>query len=365
MKIIHFHKTLNIGGIDTLVCSLANNMAREHDVSICTFLKLEEREGLRSQLENVHYLSLGHKRLTVVSKIFDMFKIYRLLKKGKYDIVQLHGAFPFFIIAIALLHKKTRFFYTVHSDATKENTPLENKLLRFKKKYFQKGWLHPITISKTSQESFKKLYQCESELIENGLETPCVYNSVNPILDYKYSNNTRIFVHAGRLSVAKNQKVLCQVFRRLITEGRDVVLLIIGPKDDQLIYEELLPFFNNRIVYLGPQNDVPSYFYFSDAMCLPSIFEGLPITLLESLSVGCIPICSPVGGIVDVIQNEENGILSKSESFEDYYQAILKWLSFSESENMRIRNNAKETFKKYDIIHCVNKYLKVYNNTML
>lgn len=44
-----------------------------------------------------------------------------------------------------------------------------------------------------------------------------------------------------------------------------------------------------------------------DAMCLPSIWEGLPVTLLEALSVGCIPICSNVGGIPDVIESGMNG----------------------------------------------------------
>lgn len=365
MKIIHFHHTLNIGGIDTLVCALVNNMAKEHDVSICTFLKLEKDEGMRPLLCNVKYFSLGNNSLSMINRILDMFKIYKFLARESYDIVQLHGAFPFYIIAVPLLKKKMQFFYTIHSDAYKENTPFENKILKIKKYYFKKGWMRPITISETSQKSFRDLYQCESTLIKNGIEEPYIDNEINPLLQFRYTKDTKLFVHAGRLCPAKNQIVLCQVFEKLISEGHDVVLLIIGPKDDMLIYEKLQPFFNERIIYLGPQTKIPIYFYYSDAMCMPSLYEGLPIALLESLSVGCAPICSPVGGIIDVIQNGVNGILSRSESLDDYYEAILKWITLSEHDKDRIRNNARLSFKKYNISTCVKTYLELYTENCL
>ena len=44
--------------------------------------------------------------------------------------------------------------------------------------------------------------------------------------------------------------------------------------------------------------------YLSDAFCLTSVYEGLPISLLEAISCGCVPVCTPVGGITEVVHHE-------------------------------------------------------------
>jgi glycosyltransferase involved in cell wall biosynthesis len=109
---------------------------------------------------------------------------------------------------------------------------------------------------------------------------------------------------------------------------------------------------------------VEELFYKADGMCLPSLYEGLPMTLLESIAVGCIPICSPVGGIVNVITNGENGVLSKSSSEEDYYYAMKSFLSKSDDEIIKMKEAAKASFKDYDICKTAQEYLNVYNQVL-
>ena len=117
---------------------------------------------------------------------------------------------------------------------------------------------------------------------------------------------------------------------------------------------------NYRIVYLGERSDVPSLLAQCDAFCLPSIWEGLPVSMLEALSVGCIPICSPVGGIPDVIKDGENGILSKSSSLEDYYYAVMRFISMSKQERDKMCRLASTSFQKYDIENSAKHYLDLY-----
>ena len=101
-------------------------------------------------------------------------------------------------------------------------------------------------------------------------------------------------------------------------------------------------------------------FSYADAMCLPSIWEGLPVTLLESLSVGCIPICSPVGGIVDVVTHGYNGLLSKDSSEEQYYKVLKEYMDMSDERHKEIRNNCVESFVPYDIKQTVQQYELAY-----
>jgi glycosyltransferase involved in cell wall biosynthesis len=95
-------------------------------------------------------------------------------------------------------------------------------------------------------------------------------------------------------------------------------------------------------------------------MCLPSIYEGLPIVLLEAIAVGCIPICAPAGGCVNVIQNGINGFLSTSSNEEDYYQVVKQFLSLNATELELFKLQCKASFSIYDIKICSQKHLKYY-----
>lgn len=367
MNIVHFHNSLYIGGIDTFIRDLLNVMVKKHNITLCTFYSMNQQDGLLPTLEpDIKYMTLGNKRLSIITKLKNLFKIPFFVHKGKFDIVHIHGAFNFYILAVLFLHKRVRFFYTIHSDAVMENGPLSRKMLWLKKYCFRKKYIVPITISKNSQQSFYDLYGCESVLIENGIKAPLPKDAyIDSIKPYRYTNDTKVFVHAGRICTAKNQIVLCKVFERLIRENYDVVLLIAGPKEDNEIYNNLLPLFSERIVYLGPQSNIASYFAHADGMCLPSIYEGLPITLLESMALGCIPICSPVGGISNVVTNGLDGILSLSSSEVDYYNSMCEYLALEGDQINEMKLKCEETFEKYNIQISAEKYLISYQANRL
>lgn len=102
----------------------------------------------------------------------------------------------------------------------------------------------------------------------------------------------------------------------------------------------------------------------SDAFCLPSIYEGLPIALLEALSVGCIPICSPVGGIVNVITSGSNGILSASSAEEDYYMALKKYLELTAAERAEMKKRCLASFADYSIEKASQAYIAYYRKIL-
>ena len=139
-----------------------------------------------------------------------------------------------------------------------------------------------------------------------------------------------------------------------------VALLIAGKEEDDAILRRLRPYFSDRIQFLGLRTDVPSLMAKADGMCLPSVWEGLPVTLLESLAVGCIPICSPVGGIVNVVTDGRNGLLSQSSREEDYHQAMLRFLSLGADDVARLRQQCTRSFQPYHISNTVQQYLQEY-----
>ncbi len=360
MRILHIHPSMLSGGIEAMICAIAAEMARQgHDVTFCSIYQPKPDDIFWYRLpETVHKETLG-KQSTGFS-LNEVFSVYRFIRDGHYDVVQLHGFFYYFFLSVLLLPRQM-FYYTFHNDAKKESFKWDVRFFWLKKLMFRLGRVRAITISPASQQSFRELYRCQSALCENGIPMPTVSDAVNAVDEAHITQTTRVFLHPGRIAEAKNQLVLVRVFDRLVREGQDVVLLIAGRKEDDAIFRQIRPFFSDRIRFLGLRTDVPSLMAKADAMCLPSVWEGLPVTLLECLAVGCIPICSPVGGIVNAIEDGRNGLLSKSSSEEDYYQAMMRFLALTTDEIAQLKEQCTSSFQPYHISNTVQKYLQEYS----
>ena len=360
MRILHIHPSMLAGGVEAMICSMAAEMARQgHDVTVCSIYQPKPDDIFWSRLPgNVHRDTLG-KGNTGFS-LREVFAVYRYIRRGHFDVVQLHGFLYYYFFAVVMLPRQ-RFFYTFHSDARRENFKWDVRFFPLKKLVFRLGLVRAITISPASQQSFRDLYGCSSSLCENGIPMPVVDDSPNVVDEARLTPATRVFLHPGRITEAKNQLVLVRVFRRLIEEGQDVVLLIVGKEEDDAILQQLRPYFCDRIRYLGLRTDVPSLLARADAMCLPSVWEGLPVTLLECLAVGCIPVCSPVGGIVNVVEDGRNGLLSASSGEDDYFQTIQRFLAMDSEDIARMQQLCRQSFQPYHITNSVRKYLQVYN----
>lgn len=288
--------------------------------------------------------------------------LYRCIRDGHYDVVHIHGFFYYYALAVFMLHKRVKFVYTIHSDAAKENTIWDRRLIALKKFSFRHGLIHPVTISKESKRSFTAFYGQDSTLIYNGIPEYVTNAKTDKLREFRLTNKTKLFLHPGRISSPKNQVVLVKAFDRLVKDGLDVVLLIAGSKQDLQIWERIEPYLSKHIVYLGERNDVRDLLSEADAFCLPSIWEGMPVTLLEALSVGCIPICSPVGGIPEVVKNGYNGFLSENSNENAYYKTLKEFMNCPDVEVKQIKQNCLETFKKFRIAEVVNKYIKLYKS---
>ena len=363
MRILQMHRNLGAGGIEAMVFHLSNELVKGNDVTVCTINTPSTNDHFYANLNpKIKKETIGKSESS--NPIGTVFKIFQYIRNGHFDIVQLHGFFYYYSLAIILLHKKTHFFYTVHSDAAKENNPWDVRLLRLKRYCFRKKWLMPITISPASQESFQSLYHCDSKMIYNGIAKPEI-NYQTGIRDlFDIPSSTKIFIHPGRISPEKNQIWLCRVFDRLIREGNDVALIIAGPAHFHHIMEKLSPYFSDRIKYVGERSDIPALMSQCSGLCLCSQYEGMPVVLLEALATGCIPICTPVGGIVNVIKDGINGILASEVTEESYYMAMQRFISLCEQTPAvtTLKDHCTQSFSVFDIKKTSHEYEEYYNS---
>lgn len=97
-----------------------------------------------------------------------------------------------------------------------------------------------------------------------------------------------VYIHVGRFHASKNHVFLLQVFAELIKENKNVELLIVG--DGELrdeIKKEIIQLGLDRYVHmLGMRNDIPDLLRAADCFVFPSIWEGLPVTVIEAQAAG-------------------------------------------------------------------------------
>lgn len=84
--------------------------------------------------------------------------------------------------------------------------------------------------------------------------------------------------------------------------------------------------------------------------------EGLPISLLEAMSMGVMPVSTPAGGVCDVIRNGENGYISSSHSSEDFYKTIKD--AIANVAGVTSKYIITEYQEKYSMVACAKAYLE-------
>jgi glycosyltransferase involved in cell wall biosynthesis len=284
----------------------------------------------------------------------------QLIKEIKPDVIHCHQNLVNYIFPLTIIFPTIKFFHTIHNDAPKEvSNALEYYFRRF---FYSLGIVKAITISNETSQSFIKYYKTKNyHEIYNGRKQPLPSSEFKKVKDYIDGIRIKsdlVFLHIARCAPQKNQKMLIEVFNRLIDEGKSVALIILGNGFDSPVGDELKLMASEMIYFLGIKPNVADYYLNSDAFCLSSIHEGMPITLIEAFACGCVPICTPVGGISDSIENGITGFLSKSISADEYYKAILAYIE------QKVKINKEYLIEHYNlrfsIRGCAHQHIKLF-----
>lgn len=354
MKILQVIPNLQSGGAESFTVELTLELCRKgHDCEILTLFD-DSNSKLRSKLGNYAKVSSLHKKLGFDFK--SLIKLYQYVKTGNYEVVHAHvNAIPYILISCLLL-RKVRFVATIHSDAKFEAGGAFSKWVRFL--LFKTNLCTPVTISEESLLSFKKFYGINAPMIYNGL------SDYSPELKESLRDNKdqTLFVHPASCQEVKNQRLLFKAFARLTKDYPNVKMIWVGSNSSNgSLFDELQNEMVEQIQYLGVVPNVRDYLVQADAMCLSSRLEGMPMTVIEAFSVGCPSICTPVGGMVNMIRHNVNGLLSVDLSVDGYYEVLLNFMKQTKVERDNMRMAALLSFSRYGIDACASEYLKVYS----
>ena len=115
----------------------------------------------------------------------------------------------------------------------------------------------------------------------------------------------------GRMTGVKRTEDVLRAFRRLRDGGVDACLFMIGDGPDRAAVERRAHELGvmRDTFFLGYQEEVAPFYAAFDAMILPSINEGTPVSAIEALAAGRPVVATRVGGVPDVVREGEDGYL--------------------------------------------------------
>lgn len=361
MKIFEIIPQLSSGGAERFTIDLCNELSTKHEVTLIVLHSVEKFGFYADELaSNVRLVSMD-KRMG-----FDMsllFRLWRLIKKEKPDVVHTHLNGIVYISLSAAINRRVVYCHTVHTTADKEAG--SSFVCRGVRRLLFKTKLSiPITISEESHRSFLDFYGIDAPMIDNGRNIPMNLKLSADVVDefktYRRSDKTRVLVCLARMYPVKRHTLLAKVTARLYAEGYDFTVLAIGSTSQTDIVEEVKSLKSENFYILGERKNPLEYLKAADAYALCSSYEGLPISLIEALGVGAVPVCTPVGGIVNLVHNGENGILAAGLEEDDYYNAMKRFLDLDDEALCAMSKKAKESYVPFSMTECAQKYVSLF-----
>lgn len=201
-------------------------------------------------------------------------------------------------------------------------------------------------------------------VIQNGIDTMSFdhYRKGRLRGELNLAPGSRVIGFIGRLGPEKGIKYLLEAASIICNKTHGVYFVLAG---EGILKEETEAFIasNNlqgRIIMLGWRKDATELMPDMDILLLPSLTEGTPMVLLESMAMGVPVIASDVGGIGEVIEDSKTGLLIKPRDPQAIVNSISTLLENTELAANISRNSIAEVKTHFSAHHMSEQYRQTY-----
>jgi glycosyltransferase involved in cell wall biosynthesis len=167
-----------------------------------------------------------------------------------------------------------------------------------------------------------------------------------------------LVMQAANLLKHKGFDVTLKAARILQDQGSEVHFLLLGSGPEKEALQAQAQGLNN-VSFMGKQNDMGTWFASANLFIHPSYTEGLGSVILEAMAAGLPVIGTRAGGIPDIIEDEQTGLLIKPGDAEALASGI-KRITESESLRKQLLVGAREKLKDFDIARTTSLYIRLY-----
>ncbi|GIN90672.1 LPS biosynthesis protein RfbU [Siminovitchia terrae] len=343
---------------------------------------------VKNTIENLedsgHYIkkTVLYKNSNMFVKLFSYFKYYSAIilhgLLSEYDIIYVHyvahNSFP--LLFLKKIKPTIKIYTNVHgSDIVPE------KLVHFKLQKYVKKLLEKSEKVIAPSNYFKGLIKQKYKLEDHQVY---VYPSggVNKEVFYAIDNKEEIFNklnldrslkyigYVGRLDYKKGWNVLLEALSFLNEEGFliDKMAIFVGGGKEEEEFQKQVQLYklDGKIIYYNmlSQEKLNEVYNCLDIFCFPTMREGESLGLvgLEAMAAGVPVIGSEIGGLLDYINHNKNGLLFEVGNSNDLREKLQDYFSFSFEKQTELKEACLKTAEIYEVKRVQEQLKYIFSN---
>ena len=342
MKVLHVISGLRGGGAEHFVLGLCKQSLKDKDAEMHV-LSLSAVDEISNKFHEAGIRVRSTSSKFKNKRGINAFRGFGILLKNPGSLVHAHMYHACLIACLAkLLRPSLKIIFTLHNNHVPQ---LHRKLFMFFTRPLRKtDTIFPGMQSKWYQKS-------NAVTVANGIDT----TRFNHIHDGKPPLFICTFI--GRLSDEKNPLFLVDLAKSLLPEHNFMIKVAgDGPLKNELIKKIAEGKLEDHFSIHGHVEDVAQLLSESHCLLIPSLWEGMPLVLLEAGAAGIPVIATPVGNI-PMLLNNNNGFIGETDRFRNMVIEVMD--NYGEAL-IKARKLKQQVNENYNIVNIYRQYHQLY-----
>lgn len=296
-------------------------------------------------------------------------KVRDLLKEEEVDLVHAHGTRASSNTLWAARSLKIPLVYTVHGwSFHNDQSPLVRRLRILGERWITSRAKINISVSASNRQSgLDHIPGLKAMVVNNGIDQ-LKFSPLKAFSDVRKELNIPagaiLVLFIARFTAHKQPLALIRAFRDALPLLPGLHLLMVGDGDEKTAGMQLVrdAGLEDKVSFQAFRQDVPDVLAAADIFVLPSLWEGLPMGLLEAMAMGKAVIATRVDGTKEVVRTGENGLLVEPGDIPALASALVR-LGKDEALRTRFRQGALDTVRQeFNAVNMTKKIEGVYTD---
>lgn len=350
-RILHFIDSDGVYGAERVILNLSQQLQHSEGYIPVVGCIVPTAESTNALYDVAQKLGLEAVKIPIANSriLIDIPKAAKQLKSLKIDLIHSHGYKPSVFGFIIHLLKSIPIMATCHLWFEPSKGPLKMRALISLEKIFYRYFPKIVAVSEPIKQILVSFGITPNKIaiVQNGVDAPNAIPNEFEIQTLRQELNVQktdfCILNTARLSRQKAQWVLIEAAAQLKAKGHSIKILIVGEGSlENELREQIKKIgVSDCVNLLGFRTDINQLLTLTDIFVLPSIDEGMPMSLLEAAAASKPIISTLVGDIGKLIEHEATGLVIP---LEDPTALALAIMRLKESPDLakQLANNAHE-----------------------
>jgi glycosyltransferase involved in cell wall biosynthesis len=309
--VVHYVDSNTYGGCEAVIALLLSGFARSGWRPMLFYREGPGLERLFTEAARAGVPCRAVSPITNRNLPLALTRLARELKRADASVLHLHLSWPLgcrYVTTAALVARVPAVVATTHLCSRVDEVRFART-----KQYLRNAVIDryiPVSLAMTGcLRDTLGIPAAKMRVIQNGIDIAAFRRECDPVLRASLTGGTNrpVVFTPARLHPGKGHLFLLDAAAQI----PDAVFVFAGEGEERsrLLDRARQLQIADRVRFLGDRQDVPALLACSDLFVLPSLYEGLPMSILEAMAAGCPVVATSVGGIGEAVTDGETGLL--------------------------------------------------------